>query len=81
MSSLVTRATESTIRSGTLESLSTTIGLTAVVLLIILLVERELIRAVTGAHAAMRLRALSIASVPLLVTAIAVIGSRLASLR
>lgn len=68
-------------RSGTLESLSTTFGLVAVVLLILLLIERELIRMFAGAHAAARLRALSIATVPLMLIAIAVIGSRFAALR
>lgn len=80
MSSLVTNATETSARSGALDGMGTAIGLTLVVLLIVVLIERELIRILPGAHAAARVRALGIVSIPLLLTAAAVIVSRLTEL-
>jgi hypothetical protein len=81
MSSLVTTSTEKAINSGTLESLSTTFGLMAVVLGVILLVERELIRALGGAYARERVRAFLIVGLPAVLIGILVIVTRLASLR
>lgn len=81
MNSVVNDATESTMRSGTLESITTTTGLVAVGLLFLLLVEREIVRTIGGPHVAARLRALDLVSVPVMLVVIVVIGSRLAALR
>jgi hypothetical protein len=55
-------------------------GIVVVVLLIVLLVEREVLRAAGGAQATARMRALTVASLPLLVTALAVMATRLANI-
>ena len=81
MTSLVTDATESTMRSGTLESITTTTGLVAVVLLLALLVEREIVRTIAGPHVAARLRVLNVVTVPVMLVVIVVIGARLGALR
>lgn len=81
MNSLVTKSTESAIHSGTIESLTTSIGLMAVILAAILLVERELIRTLSGPYSTGRVRAFSVVAIPLALTAFLIIIARLASLR
>jgi len=80
VTSLITKATESTMRSGSLESPGTTLGLIAIGLLVIVLIERELLRTLAGAPAAARVRALAIVGTPLGLTALTVIFLRLAAL-
>jgi hypothetical protein len=56
---------------------SSAVGVVVVLLLIVVLIEREVLRALGGSRAAGRVRALTCASVPLLVAAVAVMAARL----
>jgi hypothetical protein len=56
---------------------SSAAGVVVVLLLIVVLIEREVLRALGGDGAAGRARALTCASVPLLVAAVAVMAVRL----
>jgi hypothetical protein len=56
---------------------SAAVGVVVVLLLIVVLIEREVLRALGGDRAAARVRALTGASVPLLVAAAAVMAARL----
>jgi hypothetical protein len=77
VNSLVNRATD-TVLGG--HDLSATVGAIAIVVLILLLVEREFLRALGGPRAAARVRSLTVASMPLLVAAVAIIATRLEDL-
>jgi hypothetical protein len=80
MTSLVTDSTKSAIDSGTVESLSASFGLVVVVLLVVVLLERELMRAYSGRRAAPAPRRLAVASVPLLLIVTAVFAARFGEL-
>jgi hypothetical protein len=80
MTSLVSRSTESVFDSGTLESLSTSFGVVLVALLIVLLVEQQLMRAFNRSGRSSAARSLSVASIPMLLTAAAVFAARFAEL-
>ena len=80
MTSTVTEATERAILLSTHEALSTSIGLIVVVLLAVLLIQKEIVRASSGAHSKAWMRALDIAIVPLLMAFALTIGVRIADL-
>jgi hypothetical protein len=67
MSAIVNEITTRIISSGTFDALSTTYGLIIAMLLIILLVQKELMRAHGGPHVRLWLQTLNIAIVPLVV--------------
>jgi len=66
VASIPTEVTIITVLSNTYESLSTTLGLIVSLLLIVLLVQKELIRALGGSRSRAWMRALDKAIVPLL---------------
>ena len=66
MTSTVTETTRSFLEAANYERLATGVDAIAVVLLIVLLVEQELIRAYLGPAARGRLQAMNVAAVPLL---------------
>jgi hypothetical protein len=80
MTSLVTESTKSAIDSGTLDTMSTSFGLVVVVLLIVVLLEQELMRAFSAGRISQGARRLGIASVPLLLIATAMFAARFAEL-
>jgi hypothetical protein len=80
VTSLINKATEDVLGAHSFQALSATVGVVAILLLILLLVEREVLRAFGGVRAAARVRTLTAASLPLLVAAIAIIGTRLGDL-
>jgi hypothetical protein len=67
MTSTVTQITRMTILLNAYEPLSASLGLIAIVLLIVLLIEKELIRSVGGPHSQAWMRALNIAIAPFVV--------------
>ena len=68
MTSTVTELTITTIQSNTYETLSTSLGLIVILLLIVLLVQKEFIRAIGGPRSQTWMQALNIAIIPLLLT-------------
>lgn len=68
MTSTVTQVTRDTILSTPYEVLSATIGVATILLLIVLLVEQELMRAVGGLRSEAGRKGLTIAIVPLLLS-------------
>lgn len=80
MTAAVTQATEGALVAARFGPLSTVPGLIAILLLLVLLILKELVRAAGGDQTAERLRALDIAIVPLLCAFVVVIGIRLARL-
>ena len=79
MTSLVDASTRSVFDGGTVETLTTKFGLVVVLLTIVLLVERELLRAFSR-DAAERAERLRFVVVPLLALTVIVIAARFASL-
>jgi hypothetical protein len=79
MTSLVDESTRTVIEGGTVDTLTGTFGLVVVLLLIVLLIERELLRAFNrdAAERAVRLRFVVL---PLLAVTVTVIAARFASL-
>ena len=65
MTSTVTQITQATILLNPYGPLSDSLGLIAIVLLIVLLIEKELVRSVGGPHLQAWMRALNIAIAPL----------------
>jgi hypothetical protein len=80
MSSTLTRLAAEFALTSPFQELSTTLGLVAVALVVVLLVRREVTRAAGGAGATARMRLLDLAIVPLLVAAAVVLGTRVAHL-
>ncbi len=78
MSALVNHMTQHALRGSDFETVSNTLGATAVVLLLILLAARELVRAAGGERAVRRLRALSIVTLPIFASFLVVEVARLA---
>ncbi len=68
MTSIVTEVTRVTIESYSYDNLSTTIGILVVVLLVVLLIQKELIRGFNGSRSRIWMQVLDIAIVPLLLT-------------
>jgi hypothetical protein len=66
MTSTVTQVTIATIASSTDETLSTTLGAIVILLLIVLLFQKELARALGGPRSRTRMQVLDIAIIPLL---------------
>jgi hypothetical protein len=80
VNSLVNKATQHVFEANGFEALSATVGVVLIVLLIVLLVEREVLRALGGPRAVARVRSLTVATLPLLIAAVAIIGTRIESL-
>jgi hypothetical protein len=78
MSALVNHVTHAALTGHDFATVSNTIGATAVGLLIVLLIVGEVVRAAGDERAAIRLRALSIVTVPLLASVIVVEAARFA---
>lgn len=74
MSSTITNVTQTTITTHSYAVLSTTIGVIAILLLLFLLVEKEVLRAI-GLFA--KLRALDVAIIPLLASFLSIMAVRL----
>jgi hypothetical protein len=68
MTSTITEVTITTIVSNTYDALSTTVGVIAILLLLVLLIQKELTRAFGGPRSRIWMRALDVAIVPLLLT-------------
>ena len=81
MTSTVTVVTRMLILSSTYESLSTSLGAIVILLLIVLLVQKELLRARSGSHVRKWMRALNIAIAPLLLTFGIIVIMRLINLQ
>ena len=81
MTLTVTEVTRLFILSNTYESLSTSLGAIVILLLIVLLIQKELIRARGGLHARKWMRALDIAIAPLLLAFLVIVILRLINLR
>jgi hypothetical protein len=77
MTSTVTEVTRAFITSTMYSTLSPTLGIIAIVLLVVLLIERELLRASGGPRSSLWLQTLNIAIVPLLLTFGLVVIARL----
>jgi hypothetical protein len=76
VSSAVQHVTRHALLAHDFRTISNTFGITAVLLLLVLLLGRELIRAAGGAEAERRLRALTITTVPLFLCFTAVVAAR-----
>ncbi len=81
MTSTVTEVTRTLILSSTYESLSTSLGAIAILLLFVLLVLKELMRARGGPHSRRWMRTLDIAIAPLLLTFGIIVIMRLINLQ
>lgn len=77
MSALVNHVTRHALLGPDFETVSNTLGATAVVLLLVLLLARELVRAAGGERVSRRLRALSIVTVPIFASFVVVEAARL----
>jgi hypothetical protein len=78
VSALVNHMTRHALLGPNFETVSNTLGATAVVLLLVLLLTRELVRAAGGERAVRRLRALSIVTIPISGSFVVVEVARLA---
>ena len=78
MSSTVTAVTLAMARTHTYAVLSTTVGVIAILLLLVLLAHKELWRARGGSRVTERLRAFDVAIIPLLVSFLCIITVRFA---
>jgi hypothetical protein len=76
MTSTVTDVTRDLILSKSVETLTTSIGVVAVVLLIVLLVQEELVRVLDGPRAGKQVRALGVAIVPLFASFVVTVTTR-----
>ncbi len=81
MTSTVTEVTRTLILSSTYESLSTSLGLIVILLLDILLIQKELIRARGSSRSRQWMRVLDIAIAPLVLTFLVIVTLRLINLR
>lgn len=80
MTSTVTAATIAALSSTTYEVLSTTVGIVVVLVLAVLLLQKELARVLVGERAREWLHAFDLALVPLLVAFFVIVTARLAEL-
>lgn len=80
MTGTVTTVTRSIIESTPYGTLSTTVGLVAILLLVVLLVQQELLRSAGTPRTRPGERALTIAIAPLLLASAVIMAVRLASL-
>ena len=80
MTATVTAATRTIIASGSYETLSATIGIVAILLLLVLLIEKELMRAAGGPRLRIGVQALNIVITPLLLMFTLILVMRLASI-
>ncbi len=80
MTSTVTDVTTSTLGSTSYETLSTTVGLAVVVVLIVLLLQKELATVLLGERAREWVRAFDLALIPLELAFFVIIVARLAEL-
>ena len=80
MTALIPESVRQTILSFTFDYRSTTVGLVAILILGLLLIAREIIRAHGGPRAVERVDALNVAIYPLLLTFIGVVVVRVVSL-
>jgi hypothetical protein len=80
LTSTVSELTTVTIESNSYDAISTTVGALAILVLIVLLVARELIRAYAGPHADGRIAVLNVSIFPLLSVFAIVIVFRLLDL-
>lgn len=80
MTSTVTEVTIVTISSVTYNVLSSTLGIIAILLLLALLVQKELVRASGSTRAKMWMEAADIAIVPLLITFVVIVVTRFVNL-
>ena len=80
MTSTVTQVTINSITANSFETLSTTFGVVVIVLLCVLLIEKELIRSLNGPRTRTWIQALNIAIFPLSLTFGLIIALRLAAL-
>ena len=76
MTSTVNALTRDFVASEVYESLAAAVDGVAVVLLVVLLVEQELIRAYVGAEARWNVRPLAVAVVPLVLAFVVIVVSR-----
>jgi hypothetical protein len=76
VSSAVQHVTRHALLAPDYRTISNTFGVTAVLLLLVLLLVRELVRAAGGAETERRLRALTITTVPLFLCFVAVEAAR-----
>ena len=80
MTSTVTASTISALTSDTYETLSTTVGLAVVIVLCVLLLQRELARVFGGERLITLIRAFDVALLPLLMAFLVIVTARLAEL-
>lgn len=80
MTSTVTQATIAALTSTSYDTLSTTIGILVVIVLIVLLLQKELARVLVGSRAQPWIHAFDLALVPLLVAFLIIVTARLAEL-
>ena len=80
MSATVTAVTRAIIRSSNYGTLSTTVGLVAILLLVVLLVQKEILRAADTPQARAGGQLLNIAIAPLLLASAVIVTMRLASI-
>lgn len=80
MTSIVTDATILVLTSATYDSITKTVGLASMVVLLVLLLQKELARIYPGPRAAAWIHAFDLALVPLVLTFAIIITARLAEL-
>jgi hypothetical protein len=80
VTSIVTQATVSALQSLPFDFLSRTIGLVIVAHLLVLLLQRELLRAIIGPRASDWVRSFDPVLAPLLITFVIIVSARLADL-
>jgi hypothetical protein len=78
MTSTVTAVSLDTVRTHTYATLSTTVGVIAILLLLVLLAHKELLRPLGRRGVTVRLRAFDVAIIPLLVSFLWIITVRFA---
>lgn len=80
MTSTVTEVTVTTLRSTTYDTLSTTVGVAVVLVLLVLLLQKEVARIAGGDRANAWVHAFDLALLPLLLTFVLIVGARLGEL-
>jgi hypothetical protein len=80
MTSTVTASTVAALTSTSYDALSTTIGLVVVIVLLVLLLQKELAHVLIGGRAQSWIHAFDLALVPLLVAFLVIITARIAEL-
>jgi hypothetical protein len=80
MTTTITKATSTFIQSSTSASVSTTVGLIAILLLVALMIEQELLRAYDGPRARMGIEIVKGLIVPLLLAFVVIVVLRFADI-